>query len=200
MMGHPIGKKEESRAKILASAGRGFRAQGYGGLGVDGLAKAAGVTSGAFYAHFKSKNEAFRAAVQTGMHDLVEGVRLMQSEGGDWVTRFIDFYLGPRREADLAESCALQSLTNEVARADDATRDIYAAELAQVIDALAEGMKGPEPEARVRQAMGLLALLSGGVSMIRAVSDPALADRILASIAESARSLTASDGAEAVRI
>ena len=73
-MGHPVGKKEESRARILAGAGRGFRGHGYGGLGVDALTKEAGVTSGAFYAHFKSKAEAFRETVAIGMNDLKAGV------------------------------------------------------------------------------------------------------------------------------
>ena len=68
-------KKEETRARILAGAGRTFRSQGYGGAGVDGVAKAAGVTSGAFYAHFKSKAEAFREAVVVGMQDLEGAIR-----------------------------------------------------------------------------------------------------------------------------
>ena len=43
------GLKQEARTKILDAAGRGFRRLGFGGIGVDGLAKEAGVTSGAFY-------------------------------------------------------------------------------------------------------------------------------------------------------
>jgi TetR/AcrR family transcriptional repressor of nem operon len=38
--------KEEARSRILHAAGRGFRRLGFGGVGVDGLAKEAGVTSG----------------------------------------------------------------------------------------------------------------------------------------------------------
>ena len=69
-----MGQKEESHAKILRGAGRGFRRAGFGGAGVDGLAKEAGVTSGAFYAHFKSKADAFRETIGTGLKDLREGV------------------------------------------------------------------------------------------------------------------------------
>lgn len=75
-MGHPSGKKEETRARILAGAGRAFRSQGYGGSGVDGLAQAAGVTSGAFYAHFSSKADAFRESVVAGMRELEAGIEL----------------------------------------------------------------------------------------------------------------------------
>jgi AcrR family transcriptional regulator len=186
-MAHPPGKKEESRARILASAGRGFRGQGFGGLGVDGLAKAAGVTSGAFYAHFKSKSEAFREAVRAGMADLGAGVEAFRDEGGDWIGRFIDFYLGERGRSPLAESCALQSLTAEVARADDETRAAYEAELRPVIEALAAGLAA-DGAGRAR-AIALLALLSGGVSMARAVTDPDLQAEIVAALAAMARDL-----------
>lgn len=181
-MPHPIGKKEESRAKILDSAGRGFRSQGYGGLGVDGLAKAAGVTSGAFYAHFRSKKDAFREAVAAGMSDLADGIARMKADGGTWVARFVDFYLTDRRNCDLAESCALQSLTNEVARADAETRSSYEEQLQRAIETLASGMGSGDREGDRAEAIALLAMLSGGISMARAVEDEALADAIVAAV------------------
>ena len=52
---------------MVAAAGRGFRRQGFGGIGVDGLAKEAEVASGAFYGHFSSKGEAFKAALVAGL-------------------------------------------------------------------------------------------------------------------------------------
>jgi len=116
-MAHRAGKKEESRARILTSAGRGFRSRGFGGSGVDGLAKDAEVTSGAFYAHFKSKAAAFREAVVVGLEDLRRGIgQAREQMGGNWRGWFVDFYLGERRTCDLAESCALQSLSSEVAQ------------------------------------------------------------------------------------
>jgi TetR/AcrR family transcriptional regulator, transcriptional repressor for nem operon len=56
-------KKDEgdARDRLVEAAGRGFRAGGFGVAGVDALAKGAGLTSGAFYAHFDSKAEAFRS-------------------------------------------------------------------------------------------------------------------------------------------
>src|SRR4051794_23105170 len=112
-------KKQETRARIVAGAGRAFRSHGYGGAGVDGLAKAAGVTSGAFYAYFKSKADAFRESVVAGMQDLERGILAQRASGGSaWLERFVEFYMGERRTCALDESCALQSLTGEVARAD----------------------------------------------------------------------------------
>lgn len=182
-----IGRREESRAKILASAGRGFRSLGFGGLGVDGLAKAAGVTSGAFYAHFKSKAEAFREAVRVGMAGLADNIAARRREGGDWLAKFIDFYTGDRLNVALAESCALQSLTSEVGRADMETRAAYEREFSRVIAELSEG----DARARAR-SIALMALLSGGVTLGRGVADPLLREEIAASVNAAARELVGS--------
>ena len=59
-------QKKLTRQRIVDAAGRGFRRGGYGGIGVDGLAKEAGMTSGAFYVHFDSKKAAFRESMLQG--------------------------------------------------------------------------------------------------------------------------------------
>ena len=186
------GQKEESRARILVSAGRGFRSRGYGGLGVDELAKQAGVTSGAFYAHFKSKAAAFREAIGAGMDDLRAGVeQFRQSEGDHWLHAFIDFYMGERRQAALPESCALQSLTADVARADVDAKHVFEGKLQEVLRAMtaAEGVAAGAAPDRAR-AIALLALLSGAVSMARAVDDTALQEEIAEAVRQAAARLT----------
>ncbi|MFK2877800.1 TetR/AcrR family transcriptional regulator [Rhodanobacter hydrolyticus] len=193
-MAHKAGKREAGRGRILLSAGRMFRSHGFGGCGVDGLAKGAEVTSGAFYAHFKSKADAFREAVIVGMADLRRGVEQMREQfGSRWRSGFIDFYLGDRRTCDLADSCALQSLSSEVARASDEVRQAYETELHSVIEAMAAGLAG-KPKARREEAIALLALLVGGVTMARAVQDPATSEAIAAAVRKAALAL---EGAEA---
>jgi TetR/AcrR family transcriptional regulator, transcriptional repressor for nem operon len=186
-MARPKGSTSDAHERLLAAAGRGFRSGGYGGIGVDGLAKEAGLTSGAFYAYFGSKAEAFRQAVRAGIADLASGIRTFREGGGDWRSRFIAFYTTERVTCDPAESCALQSLTVDVARADAPTREDYTAGLEQAISALAEA---PDPQARAA-AIALLALLSGGTSMARAVSDPALAEEIADAVRAAAETLAA---------
>jgi AcrR family transcriptional regulator len=176
-------KKEQTRALILAGAGRTFRVHGYGGAGVDGLAKSAGVTSGAFYSYFKSKADAFRETVVTGMLDLEGAIRKLHATAGSrWVEQFVEFYLGEKRTCSPTESCALQSLTAEVARADETTRDAYETTLRRVVDAAAEGIDAPSAQARRNEAIVMLALLSGGVSLARAVNDPAFSEEIAGAI------------------
>lgn len=176
-------KREQTRAQILAGAGRTFRSHGYDGSGVDSVAKAAGLTSGAFYAHFKSKAEAFRETVRSGMQELEQAIQGLRAEDESrWLTTFVDFYLGEKRTCAMTESCALQSLAGEVARADVETRDTFEAELRKVMDAVADGIDANRAEARRRQAILTLVLLSGGVTLARAVKDKQLSDEIAAAI------------------
>jgi TetR/AcrR family transcriptional repressor of nem operon len=171
--------KAEARTRIRDAAGRGFRRLGFGGIGVDGLAKEAGVTSGAFYGHFPSKAEAFKAAAVAGLVELREGLESLQArEGGAWLEKFVDSYINVRRTCELGESCALQSLTPEVARADRDTKAAYEAELLRVVEAVAQGLSNGTLSARRKTAWAILSMLSGGVSIARSTADPKLGSQV----------------------
>jgi len=177
------GHKEEARTKILSAVGRGFRRLGYGGIGIDGLAKEAGVTSGAFYGHFPSKAEAFKAAALAGLVELREGVEHLRAKEGDaWLEKFADFYMSVRRTCDLGESCALQSMTPEVARADHDTKAAYEAEMLKVVEAVAEGLKHGTLPARRKTAWAILSLLSGGVTLARSAEDAKVGTQIASAV------------------
>jgi len=178
-------QKQQTRQRILDAAGRGFRKGGYDGIGVDGLAKQAGVTSGAFYVHFASKAAAFRETVVQGVSDVVNGVQhFQQQHGKDWWPEFVHFYLA-KRKCDLSESCGLQSLTPEVARADAESRNAFTAELLKVAHAIVNGPSSPGAPTTVEEAQVALSTLIGAVTLARAVDDATLARKI-ASAAEQA--------------
>ncbi|MDO8654525.1 MAG: TetR/AcrR family transcriptional regulator [Undibacterium sp.] len=177
-----IEQKIQTRKRILAAAGRGFRKGGFGGIGVDGLAKEAGVTSGAFYVHFDSKAVAFRESVIQGMSELKEGVCHFQAEYGQtWWSEFVRFYLGVKRRCDLTESCALQALAPEVARSNDESRAAFEVYLREVATIIANGPLSIGAPLSVDAACVALATLTGAVTLARAVSDPALAEQIATS-------------------
>ncbi|MCB1877081.1 MAG: TetR/AcrR family transcriptional regulator [Chromatiales bacterium] len=182
-------QKEATRKRMLEAAHRLFRRQGFAGAGVDGLASEAGVTSGAFYKHFGSKAEAFRTSVEIGVGEFRAAVEQFQEQyGGAWLAQFASFYLGEKRCAELGESCALQSLSTEVARADTATREAFQRELLKAHKAFVEGLEGKENHVAAQQAWRDIALLIGGVTLARAVQDPELADEIAAAVGNELRS------------
>lgn len=181
------GHREEAKSRILAAVGRGFRKRGYGGIGVDGLAKEAAVTSGALYGHFSSKEAAFKEAVVAGLDELRTGIETLRTEhGAGWVEAFVDFYLGYKRTCDLGESCTLQSLSPEVQRSDGETKAAYETSLKQVAQSVADGLSGSDPNHRLQRAWALLAILSGGVTLARAVVDETTSEVIAAAVRKSA--------------
>lgn len=176
-MGRPKGSNSNARERLLEAAGRGFRQGGFGGVGVDSLAKDAGLTSGAFYAHFSSKTDAFRATIDHGLRLLLDGVALFKDRHGpDWLEPFIEFYLGAQMEVPLSAACAMPSFALDAARADEAGRDAYQAGLLKVAEAVADGLQGPDARDR---AWRLLAILTGGAAVARAVTDAGVRTEIL---------------------
>jgi AcrR family transcriptional regulator len=172
-------QKEETRRRILAAAGRGFRRGGFGGIGVDGLAKEAGLTSGAFYAHFPSKAAAFQEASATAVTEVNEAVKGLQADQPDvWWEVFVRFYLGPKRRCDLAESCGMQSLAPEVARADEASKAGFQAALMRLAQTVVAGPPAPHAPRDLDAALAALATLVGAVTLARAVPDPRVAEQI----------------------
>ena len=163
-------QQEETRRRILRSVGRGFRSKGFGGAGVDALAKGAAVTSGAFYGHFRSKAEAFRSALTTGMEELRQGVLGLQADhGAGWIEALADFYFTERVTCDVADGCALPSLAGEVARSDAKTKTTFEQAYLQLVAALAGGLPGGGRADAEARAIVMTALFAGGVTIARAV-------------------------------
>ena len=189
--------KEETRRKILDAAARRFRAEGYDGLGVDGLAKEAGVTNGAFYGHFASKADAFREVVVAGLDELREGIARFRAEGGaNWTHDLADFYFSDAKLNQPENTCALPSFAPETARAPQATREAFQAELIRVKNELAGGLPATGAEAEAR-AWLLLALLAGGVNLARAVPDRALTEAIASVLRSAVVEIAAKGSSEA---
>jgi TetR/AcrR family transcriptional regulator, transcriptional repressor for nem operon len=181
--------KLEARTRLIEAAGRGFRRRGYGGIGVDGLAKEAGVTSGAFYGHFKSKDAAFEVALLAGLEELRTAVLGMQEQhGAAWAEALVDFYLGEKRTCELGASCALQSLTPDVQRADPALKAVFESKVKSLAAAIARGLTGDDAQ-RSAKAWALIAILTGAVTLARSVDDSSTADQIAASARSSALAL-----------
>lgn len=172
MARYKVEQKEQTRERIIAAAGRSFRKGGYSGIGVDGLAKEAGVTSGAFYGHFSSKEEAFKEAIKSGLNELKEGLEKFQAMYGEkWIEPFVDFYLGDKLTCDLAEACSMPTLTPEVTRSNLAIRETYQTQVSKVIETITNALPQENSIERKQKAWAFISLLSGGVTIVRALAD-----------------------------
>jgi TetR/AcrR family transcriptional regulator, transcriptional repressor for nem operon len=172
-------QKLQTRQRILDAAGRVFRKGGFGGIGVDGLAKEAGLTSGAFYVHFNSKTEAFSESVTQGLSELKAGILHFQTQyGRAWWPEFVRFYLSTKRTCDLSQSCTLQSITPEVARAEKSSSTAFEVGLRDVANAIISGPVSPRAPRDIDSACVALASLTGAITLARAVNSAEFAAQI----------------------
>ncbi|MBO9509382.1 TetR/AcrR family transcriptional regulator [Thalassospira sp. A3_1] len=183
-------RKEETRRNILDAASRGFRERGFAGVGVDGISKAAQATSGAFYAHFGSKDGAFLAALELGLDEVIDGVPRFQRDFGEgWTDAFIDYYLGCDHRADLACGCAMTSLSPEMSRADAKSRALYDRKMQTIAGLVAKGLPQFPADQRLAKAWAFLGILIGGLTVTRALSDDAAIEAVSGAVKNAATDL-----------
>ena len=182
-MSEATDRKQETRRRILDAAGKNFRRHGYAGVGVDGIAKEAGVTSGAFYAHLASKDRAFAAALEIGLDEVMANLPVFRAKHATaWVSAFADYYLGRAHRADLACGCAMTTLSPEVVRFDDVVRALYEKKMSAIVALFADGLSGGAQDERHARAWAALATLIGGLTIARAMKSRAAADAVAHSV------------------
>jgi TetR/AcrR family transcriptional repressor of nem operon len=168
-----------NREKILEVAGRLYRERGIDGIGVADIMKEAGLTHGAFYGHFQSKDDliiqAFERAIDLGVK---LWTKVAEGAGNNELAAVIDFYLSPAHRDDPGLTCWFAALGTDMGRQSAAIRAMTARGYERVIDFLASVMPGSSVSTRRRQAYATYSSLIGGVAMARTIQDPALANEI----------------------
>lgn len=179
--------KEKTRLKMVNAAGRSFRQHGYFGIGVDGLAKAAGVTSGAFYSHFDSKDDAFDAALVEGLDEVISAIPNFQKEhGANWVREFCDYYLSKAHRKDLACGCAMASLTTEVVRSGPTVRTVFEKKMNQIVSLMMRGLSGRTDDELRNRVWAMLGILIGGINVARAMKSQKMSNEVATAITDAA--------------
>lgn len=183
-MPFPPDHKAKTHARIVKTASRLFRRDGYAGTGVDRLMAAAGLTRGGFYAHFRDKaallGEAVDRAFVEARRALLEG-ELGELRGQSWLRRATETYLSPLHRKNPAVGCAIPTLGPEIARSPARIRKGFAANVEGMIAGFTERLDTGEPGAR-RRAITLFSTWIGAIVLSRAVGDDALGDEILAAV------------------
>lgn len=175
---------EENRKRIVEAAGRLFRERGIDGIGVAGLMKAAGLTHGGFYGHFKSKED---LAAQACAGALAENRRRWQGvidkARQDPLSALIDFYVSEAHRDAPGKGCALATLGIDAARHDRSVRAAFTGGIRGYLDLLLAMAPGRSKAAKRRKALATLSGMVGAIVLARAVEDDALSAEILAATA-----------------
>ena len=157
-----------TRAEILDHAGRLFRLRGYAGTNIDDVMLAAGLTRGAFYAHFTSKDDLFTEAV-------IAGTGLRTRLRGAAPATALKAYLAKAELVASAPACVLAALPSDIARSALPARLAYANLLYAAIAELA----GAKKRKLDSDATVAVILAVGAVALARASGDTRLSDWLL---------------------
>lgn len=180
-MRYDANHKRKTRDLILTEAARVLRAAGPEKLSVAEVMRAAGMTVGGFYAHFKSKDDLLAHAVETAIADFNAVVERAETDAppAERFEQLVRFYLS-RRHRDAPEAgCPLPSLGGYVAGMDTEARRRFGAGLDILTSRLERLLSAMQVEQPEEAASSVAAEMIGAVTLARAARDSGQSDAIL---------------------
>jgi TetR/AcrR family transcriptional regulator, transcriptional repressor for nem operon len=181
-------QKQATRQRIVEAAGRRFKQDGIDGAGVAAVMSDAGLTNGAFYAHFTSKED----LVANVLADQLRAQRQSfdpKNPDRAGLEAFVRSYLSPQHRDQCADGCPSAALLDEIARRPAATRQVFTDELMGVIDDIASRLDPIDLDAARTDALTVFGLMVGTLQLARALTDRDLSDQLLARGVETALKL-----------
>ncbi|MBU0523120.1 MULTISPECIES: TetR/AcrR family transcriptional regulator [Pseudomonas] len=164
-------KSEANRAALVETASRLFREKGIDGVGVAEISKSAGLTHGALYAHFPSKEalaaEALAWSLEQGNAKLYTGT----VDGEPDLERFLSDYLAVDSLDNYAEHCAMAASASEIGRQDVAISAKFTEGYMVLVRAFERRVAANNPDVNaLATAMGIVAAMVGALSVARATA------------------------------
>jgi TetR/AcrR family transcriptional repressor of nem operon len=171
-MRYPAKETAAKHERVVKEASRLFRERGFENVTVGEVMKAAGLTHGAFYAHFGSKQELQKAAVAYGQ-ELTASRNRNYGAKKKGRKAYADRYLSPWHRDNPGDGCTMATLSQEVARSTPELKAAFEQGFEEILAA-----RGGDRKEAIFEAAALL----GGVVLARAVQDTQLSDEILESV------------------
>ena len=178
-------KAAENRAALVQAAGLLFREHGIDGVGVAEISKKAGLTHGALYAQFPSKEALTAAAFASAAREGFEEITTDRNGRAPTLTDFLDSYLSTQHRDNLATGCPMSASASEIARQDKVVSERFKEGFEQIVAVIESRLDTPAIRAEKHQrALAVMAALIGGVAASRAVAkaDPRLSNEILRAV------------------
>jgi AcrR family transcriptional regulator len=179
--------KQATRRRIIDAAGQRLKGDGIAGSGIATLMADAGLTNGAFYAHFDSKEDLVANALAAQLREQRESFSRMPVE------QIVRAYLSIEHRDSPEGGCPSAALLDEIGRSTDATKRVYTDGLLGVIDDVAERLAPDDSRSARVKTLSVFALMVGTLEVSRALSDRQLADEVLEQGIETALALLGND-------
>jgi AcrR family transcriptional regulator len=172
------GQKQATRRRIIQAAGARLKRDGVHGSGIATLMADAGLTNGAFYAHFESKEELVASALAEQLREQRESFSA-QPPGRPGLEQIVRTYLSVEHRDNPEGGCPSAALLDEIGRSPEATKRAYTDGLLVVIDDVAARLASDDPSWARMKTLSVFALMVGTLQVSRALADRKLADEVL---------------------
>ena len=172
-----------NRDRVIATAVRRYKEAGFDGIGVADLMKEAGLTHGAFYGQFDSKDDLMSEAVARAAQDTIKTWERLGAKhpGAEFAAIARNYLSAGHRDEPGGEGCCMTStLGAESVRQSAPVRQAFGAGLRSMLNALSGFMPGNSAKAKQDRAILTFSTMLGALVMARATPDKLLSDRILA--------------------
>ena len=170
--------KQATRQRIIEAAGARLKRDGVHGSGIATLMADVGLTNGAFYAHFESKEDLVASALAEQLREQRKSFSA-QPPGLAGLEQIVRAYLSVEHRDNPEGGCPSAALLDEIGRSPDATKRAYTDGLLAVIDDIAARMASDDPNGARMKTLGVFALMVGTLQVSRALADRQLADEVL---------------------
>lgn len=178
----------ENRESVINAASRLFRERGFDGIGLKDLMKGAGLTQGAFYKQFESKND---LAAQASSRALESAFRRWSAAAAtnpkDPLGAVMAFYLSLEHRDERLDGCPVVALGSDAARQGTEVKASFEAGIKAHLELL--GRLIGEADGAASKSMAILSTMVGAVTLSRAVNDSDLAQAILDAAADQVRAI-----------
>ncbi|RUT86662.1 MULTISPECIES: TetR/AcrR family transcriptional regulator [unclassified Mesorhizobium] len=182
----------ENRETVINVASRLFRERGFDGIGLKDLMKGAGLTQGAFYKQFESKDDlaalASRRAMESATHKWSAATAAHPESPLDGV---ISFYLSMEHRGEKMDGCPVVALGSDAARQGAEVKASFEVGIKAYLEMLGGWVGEGDSEKTGNKAMAVLSTMVGAVVLSRVVNDPDLAQAFLDAAADQVREAVA---------
>ncbi|MER9236657.1 TetR/AcrR family transcriptional regulator [Mesorhizobium sp. M0622] len=183
---------EQNRQNVIDVASRLFREHGFDGIGLKDLMKGAGLTQGAFYKQFASKEDlAAQASSRAMEHATRRWLAAIAAKPEDPLGAVIDFYLSRGHREERMEGCPVVALGSDAARQGNKVKASFEAGIGEYLGMLGPWIGEADVDAPSGKAMAILSTMVGAVLLSRAVNDPDLAQAFLDAATDQVRKAVA---------
>ena len=177
---------EENRQTVIDVASRLFREHGFDGIGLKDLMKGAGLTQGAFYKQFQSKDDLAAQASRRALESaLGRWSAAAAADPQDPLGAVIAFYLSMGHRADRTDGCPVVALGSDAARQGADVKASFEAGIRKYLEMVGNWVGEAEGEEPGDKAMAIISTMVGALLLARAVNDERLSKRFLQAAAES---------------